>query len=159
MPKTYSDIRLLVNNVKFFVDGNFQFNMSAPANSVESVVQNVLNILDTKLGTQPLQRSFGLDQSWIGLPGNLGTLQAQVAMVLAISIWEPRFSATKIQFSLNTSDILQGVYSVFIEGVVNLDLMITQQLFSGPANAPVWVLDAPFDGTSIPTAQQETLTL
>jgi phage baseplate assembly protein W len=159
MPQqVFANISALVAGRTFFVDGDFQWDMSAPDQSVEAVLQNVYNILSTPIGSQPLQRAFGLEMVWIGQPGNIGTLQARVAMLLAISLWEPRAEVNAIVFELNTNDLLNGVYTVQLQLTINLDNQLRQNISAGPPLSNTWVLDAPFD-YSLPTAQYEELNL
>jgi hypothetical protein len=85
-------------------------------------------------------------------------MQGRIAALLSISLWEPRAKIRNLQFVLNPSDLMGGRYSVKLEIEVDLSQVLQTILFLPPAPAPVWVLDAPFDG-SYPTAQQEVVTI
>jgi hypothetical protein len=85
-------------------------------------------------------------------------MQAKVAAYIAISLWEPRALVKDLQFVLNAVDIMNGRYSIRLEIEVNLGSTLQTILFTPPAPQPVWVLDAPFDGT-YPSAQLETITI
>jgi phage baseplate assembly protein W len=137
----------VVGNRQWIIDGAFQFDWTAPAGSVEEVLQNVWNIIVTPLGSQPLFRLFGSDMSWIDGPGNLQFMQARVAFLTALSIWEPRAKVQNISFGLDPAGVMAGVYSLSLVVEVDLSLPITQTLYSGPPPPPVWTIDGPIGGT------------
>ena len=152
--KNYS---ALVNGKKWISDGAFQFDFTAPANSVQEVLQNVFNIIATPLGSQPLFRIFGCDQSWIDSPGNIAQMQAKTAFLLSVSLWEPRAKITSIKFGLDPTDYVAGAYALFLELEVDLSRSIVQSLVLPPSTTPTWVIDGPVGGELV--AQEETLTL
>jgi len=154
----FKQFSTIIGNKSYLDNGNFQWDMTVHENSVELVMSNVFNILCTPYGTQPLLRTFGLSSSWIDQPGSIGLMQAKIAALLSISLWEPRAIVRDFEFFLNPSDIMAGLYSVAIEIEVDLRQTVQTILFAPPAPASVWVLDAPFDA-SYPTPQQETITL
>lgn len=155
----YRQFSVLVGGKQYLIGGNFQWDWNVKANSVELVLSNVFNTLCTPYGSQPLLRVFGLSQAWIDQPGSREIMQGKVATLLAVSLWEPRAVVKNMQFVLNTTDIMAGRYSLSLELEVNLTQALQEILFSPPAPQPVWVLDAPFDGVSYPTPQQETITV
>jgi phage baseplate assembly protein W len=155
----YKSFSAFAGNTKYLVDGAFQWDMEVLENSVELVLSNVFNILATPFGTQPLLRAFGLSMRWIDQPGSLGIMQARTAALLSISIWEPRAHVRALDFILNPGDVMAGIYDVRIELEVDLSLPVNTALFAPPAPVNTWVLDAPFDGVTVPTAMQELLTL
>jgi phage baseplate assembly protein W len=154
----YKQFSVLTGGKEYLIGGNFQWDWGVQANSVELVLSDVFNILCTPYGTQPLLRTFGLAQSWIDQPGSQGLMQGKIAALLAVSLWEPRAKLKNMQFVLNPSDIMGGRYSLHLGIEVDLTQELQTLFFAPPAPQPVWVLDAPFDGT-YPTAQQETITI
>lgn len=154
----FKQFSVLVGSTEYLIDGNFQWDWTVQANSVELVLSNVFNTLCTPYGSQPLLRTFGLSQAWIDQPGSRGLMQAKIASVLAVSIWEPRAVIKNLEFVLNATDITNGRYSIKLEIEVDLAQVLQTILYSPPAPSEVWVLDAPFDG-SYPTAQQEVITI
>jgi phage baseplate assembly protein W len=137
----------LVNGKTWIVDGAFQFDFDAPAGSVQEVMQNVFNIIQTPLGTQVLLRLFGSDQNWIDAPGNVQMMQARTAFLLSLNMWEPRAKVTKIKFSLDPTSVMAGVYTLYFE--LNIDLkatLIPTLVVLPPSNEPVWVIDGPIGG-------------
>src|ERR1700752_1191594 len=119
---TLSSFTVLVGNQLWDLGGDFQFDFNITAGSVGEVLQNLYNTLQTRLGMQRLQRSFGLDMTWIDMPGNLATLQGEIAVLKHCSYWEPRATFKKIQFNLDPVSVLAGIYSLYVELEINLDL-------------------------------------
>ena len=156
---TLSSFTALVGNQLWDLGGNFQFDFNARAGSVEEVLQNIYNTFQVRLGMQRLQRSFGLDMSWIDMPGNIATLQGQVAVLKHCSYWEPRATFTKIQFTLDPVSVIAGVYALHVELDIDLDLQITSVLYAPPVAETVWVIDGPLDGVTLPTVSQKSLTV
>ena len=111
----FKQFSTIIGNKSYLDNGNFQWDMTVHENSVELVMSNVFNILCTPYGTQPLLRTFGLSSSWIDQPGSIGLMQAKIAALLSISLWEPRAIVRDLEFFLNPSDIMAGLYSVAIE--------------------------------------------
>jgi phage baseplate assembly protein W len=157
MPNPIKSYSTIVNGRTWIVDGAFQFDWTTPAGSVEEVLQNVWNIIQTPLGSQPLFRLFGSDQNWIDAPGNLQWLQARVAFLTAIKFWEPRAKVTNIRFELDSGDVMAGVYRLSLTVEVDLTLPIAQSLYNAPPSPPWWVIDGPIGGTL--AVQQESITV
>src|SRR6516162_1082301 len=160
MPSTLqiSNFTALVGNRLWNLEGDFQFDFDVTANTVDEVLQNIFNTMQVRYGTQRLQRTFGLEMDFIDQPGNFATLQMQVAVLNAVSYWEPRAKFNVIQFSLDPTTIIAGVYSFYCELSINLDVQLNTALYSPAPPAPVWVIDGPLDGTpNAATAQLETL--
>lgn len=147
MPNPIRSFSAVVGNRQWIIDGAFQFDWTTPANSIEEVLQNVWNIIQTPLGSQPLFRLFGSDQTWIDGPGNLQFMQARVAFLTAIRFWEPRAKATQIKFALDPTNVIAGVYRLSLVIEVDLSLPIAQSLYNAPPSPPVWTIDGPVGGT------------
>jgi phage baseplate assembly protein W len=158
MARHLSSITILFQGRQWVTNGNFQFDMNRPAGTVGEVLQNVLNILSTPLGSQVLLRTFGMSQLWIDQPGSVGQFQARTAALLCIGLWEPRAKVVACDFILDTDNVMAGNYSLYLEIEIDLSTTVTAILYTAPAEAPIWVLDAPFDGT-VPTVQQESLNI
>jgi phage baseplate assembly protein W len=157
---TLSSFVVKVGEQLWDLGSDFQFDFDVQAGTVGEVLQNVYNVVSTRLGTQRLQRTFGLDQSFIDMPGNIATLQAQVAMLRDVSYWEPRAVFSKIQFTLDPTAVLAGVYRLYAELDINLDPTYALQLFKPPGEQLTWIIDGPMDGTpDAATAQLENVTL
>jgi phage baseplate assembly protein W len=156
-----SSITILAQGRQWVSNGNFQFSFDYRANTVGEVLQNVLNVLSTPLGSQILLRAFGMDQHWVDQPGSVGQFQARTAALLSIGLWEPRARVIACDFILETENVLAGGYNLFLEIEVNITSTVETQVFSAPPAAPIYVLDAPFaaDGSTLPYVQSETLSI
>jgi phage baseplate assembly protein W len=161
MSQKISNLTVLVGGTEWIVTGAYQFDINVRDNTVEAVLGNVYNILQTPLGSQVLLRAFGIDQRWIDQPGNIGQFQARTAALLAIGLWEPRAKVIACDFGLDTANVLAGNYTLYLELEIDLTRAVASALYSAPSAAPVWVLDAPFDpnGATVPTVQSEVLNI
>jgi phage baseplate assembly protein W len=153
-----SNFTALVGNELWNLSGAVQFDFNVTPNSVESVLLNLFEIFSVPLGSQPYQRAFGCDISWIDSPGNLAQFQAQTAFLLAASKWEPRATFNKIQFTLDPTDVMAGVYSLYVELTINLDATITSNLFSLIEPFNTWVISNPMNAQPV-VVDQENLTI
>jgi phage baseplate assembly protein W len=153
-----SNFTALVGNTLWDLGGSFQFDFNATPNSVEEVLQNLYNIWSVPLYSQPYLRAFGNDVSWIDAPANIAQLQMQVAFLLACTKWEPRAKFTNIQFIMNTTGAIAGLYSLHVVLEIDLSIQIQNNLFSGPAPSLSWVIDNAMDGSE-PSVKDETLLL
>lgn len=69
------------------------------AEEVKSVMQAIKIILTTPKGTVPLYRDFGVDMSFLDLPGPGAEQMARAEIREAIEQWEPRATVKSITFS------------------------------------------------------------
>ncbi len=153
-----SNFTALVGNTLWNLNGAAQFDFNATPNSVESILLNIYEIWSVPLGSQVLQRSFGNDVSWIDAPGNIAQFQAQTAFLLAVSKWEPRAKFNKIQFSLDTTDVMAGVYSLYVELEIDLTATINMQILGAPTPASTWVINNDMTGT-LPDVELDNVTI
>jgi phage baseplate assembly protein W len=153
-----SNFTALVGNELWRLNGNFQFQFDVTPNSVLEVLQNVYECFSVPIGSQPYQRAFGIAVDWIDSPGNLAQFQAQTAFLLSVSKWEPRATFNKIQFTLDPTDVMAGVYSLYVELTINLDAAITSNLFSLIEPFTTWTISNPMTGSPV-VIDQENLTI
>ena len=153
-----SNFTALVGNELWNLGGSFQFDFNVTPNSVEEVLSNLYEIFSVPIGSQPYQRAFGCDVSWIDSPGNLAQFQAQTAFLLGASKWEPRATFNKIQFTLDPTSVMAGVYSLYVELTINLDATITTNLFSLIEPFQTWTISNNMDGSPV-IVDQENLTV
>ncbi len=158
MPFALSSFTALVGNTLWDLGGSFQFDFNVKPNSIAEVLQNIYEVFSVPLGSQVLQRSFGNDVSWIDAPGNIAQFQAQTAFLLAVSKWEPRAKFKKIQFSLDTTDVMAGVYSLYVELEIDLSVSINTQILGAPIPASTWVINNDMAGT-VPDVELDNVTI
>jgi len=70
----------------------------APASKTEEIVQNVRILLTTLQGTVPLNRSIGIDASFLDEPLPLAKVQLTSAIIEAVAFYEPRVSVERVEF-------------------------------------------------------------
>lgn len=92
-------------------------NIAYGATGVVEIIQNVRMIITTRKRTQPLDRDFGLEYSFLDSPIN--TVQAKISQELfeAIRRYEPRAIVKEIKYNDYRQDPLVGkiVPAVVIE--------------------------------------------
>ncbi len=64
----------------------------------KSILQNIALILNTRKGTVPLYRGFGLDMSFVDKPPAIAEALARSAIVEAVENFEPRAKVLNIDF-------------------------------------------------------------
>lgn len=79
----------------------------APQTEEEEILQNVRTILATRVGTVPLHRDFGLTWEHIDMPLLVSQSQMMVAIVDAITEFEPRAKVRSVTF--DESDAVEGI--------------------------------------------------
>ncbi|GAA5097394.1 GPW/gp25 family protein [Wohlfahrtiimonas larvae] len=100
----------------------------------EHIQQSILDILTTRLGTRVMRRDYGsLLPDLVDKPSNDETMmQMMSATVIALAVWEPRITATFVNFTETT---MQGVLNIELEATIkesNEMFSMNQQLFSNP---------------------------
>lgn len=81
----------------------------APETEALEILQNVRTILRTRIGTVPLDRSFGITWEHIDKPLPVAKMLMQVAVIDAIAEFEPRAEVKSVEFEEDTEDAMQGV--------------------------------------------------
>lgn len=100
----------------------------------EHIVQSILDILTTRIGSRIMRRDYGsLLPDLVDKPSNDETMmQMMSATVIALAVWEPRITATFVNFSETN---MQGVLNIELEAMIkesNEMFSMNQQLFSNP---------------------------
>jgi len=86
------------------IDGAVDF---APKTEIEEILQNVRTILNTRIGSVPLDRDFGISWDMVDAPVNVAKSQLMVAVIDAITEYEPRAKVQEVKFE--DSDAVEGV--------------------------------------------------
>lgn len=73
--------------------------------TIRGILRNVLNILQTKKGTCPLYRDFGVDTSFVDKPVNSVPPLIRAVIREAIEEYEPRVRVDTIDFIQDTQNI------------------------------------------------------
>src|ERR1700759_2736845 len=108
-----ASLNLSVGGKTYLVNNDWQYDFDVPYNSVEMVLQNIIETITTPLGSLVFFRSYGTDWSLIDQPGNPGSMQAQVAVLQACARWEPRAKFLQILLTpASAENLLAGVYDL-----------------------------------------------
>ena len=83
------------------------------ATGLAEILQNVRTILMTPKGSQQMDRSFGMDMSYIDMPMNLVINQLISAAMVALTEFEPRVQLVDLAF--DTSDSIDGHLGVAVK--------------------------------------------
>ena len=70
----------------------------APSSEREEVVQNIGTILQTSVGTVPLDRDFGLSASPVDLPTAAAQAKLTVEIIAKVQRYEPRVKVTRVTY-------------------------------------------------------------
>ena len=81
----------------------------APGSEEEEIVQNVRTILATRVGTVPLDRSFGLSWEYLDKPLPVARALIQAEVIEAITRYEPRANIETVDFQESESDAMGGI--------------------------------------------------
>lgn len=85
------------------------------SDTVKSVVQNITLLLNTKKGTVPMYREFGLPMEFIDKPMDVAETMAALEISEAIEEFEPR-AALK---DLTITETKEGKMAVIVEVTIN----------------------------------------
>lgn len=85
------------------LDGAVDF---APASTTAEILQNVRTILNTRLGTVPLARDFGISWEHVDKPLPVAKTLMQGAVIDAITEFEPRARVDAVAFD---GDGMEGI--------------------------------------------------
>ena len=87
---------------KVMLDGSVDF---APQSEVAEILQNVRTILNTRIGTVPLARDFGVSWEHVDKPYPM----MSSAVVDAIEEFEPRARVESVEFEESEETAMDGI--------------------------------------------------
>lgn len=73
------------------------------ATGIEEILQNITVILTTPKGSVTLDRSFGIDMSFLDLPLEISENICTTQIIEAIQDYEPRVEVTKVSYEKDHS--------------------------------------------------------
>jgi phage baseplate assembly protein W len=68
------------------------------ATGLTEIIQNIRNILATPKGSLPLDREFGLDQTFLDVPQPIAQVKAVPEIIEAVEKYEPRVKVTSVEW-------------------------------------------------------------
>lgn len=86
------------------LDGAVDF---APPTEVHEILQNIRTILNTRIGSVPLDRDFGISWEHLDKPVQVAKTRMMVDVIDAIEKHEPRAKVREVKFE--NSDAAEGI--------------------------------------------------
>lgn len=74
-----------------------EFNVRGEIPEIEDIIRCVTNLIMTPAGTVPLDRDFGIDQSFLGLPIDVAQNIFAVEIIDKAEKYEPRINITEVE--------------------------------------------------------------
>jgi phage baseplate assembly protein W len=78
-----------------------EFNVRGEIPVVEDILRCLRNLILTPVGTVPLDRDFGIDQSILGLPIDVAQSLLAVEIIDKVDRYEPRVSVSEVELTAN----------------------------------------------------------
>ena len=76
-----------------------EFNVRGEIPVTEEILRCIRNLIMTPVGTVPLDRDFGIDQSILGLPIDAAQSLLAVEIIDKVERYEPRVSVTEVELT------------------------------------------------------------
>lgn len=80
----------------------------APDSTVNEILQNIRTILNTRVGTVPLDRDFGISWDAVDEPIPIAQARLRMAVIQAINRYEPRAKVESVQLRESMEDTMDG---------------------------------------------------
>ncbi len=81
----------------------------APESVTAEILQNVRTIIQTRLGTVPLFRDFGLTWEHVDKPIHISRALLKAEIIEAVERWEPRAQIDEVEFEEDSTDAMEGL--------------------------------------------------
>lgn len=78
-----------------------EFNVRGEIPEAEEILRCIRNLIMTPVGTVPLDRDFGIDQSILGLPIDAAQSLLAVEIIDKVERYEPRVSVSEVELIAN----------------------------------------------------------
>lgn len=78
-----------------------EFNIRGEMEEQEDIIRCLRNLIMTPAGTVPLDRDFGLDQSFLGYPIDVAQNLLAIEIIDKVARYEPRASVSEVELSGN----------------------------------------------------------
>lgn len=78
-----------------------EFNVRGEIPEAEEILRCIRNLIMTPVGTVPLNRDFGIDQSILGLPIDAAQSLLAVEIIDKVERYEPRVSVSEVELTAN----------------------------------------------------------
>lgn len=81
----------------------------APKDEVSEILQNVRTIINTRIGTVPLDRDFGVSWDHVDKPIAVARAAMIEEVIEAVHEYEPRATIRSVNFEETEEDAMEGV--------------------------------------------------
>ena len=81
-----------------------------PQTIIEEILQNVSVLLTTVVGSVPLDRSLGLNATFIDNPAQKAMMKLAVFALQTVQDYEPRVEVMEIDFIPDLDDAMEGLF-------------------------------------------------
>lgn len=98
-----------------FSEAGYRFGLSG----IDEIVQNVKVILNTRKGSVPLDRDFGVDWSIVDKPTTMAFQKLRINIVKTIEKYEPRVKVKTVEI-MPDEMIMDGIFKVRLRIKINL---------------------------------------
>lgn len=78
-----------------------EFNIRGKMEEQEDIIRYLQNLIMTPAGTVPLDRDFGLDQSFLGYSIDVAQNLLAIEIIEKVARYEPRASVSEVELSSN----------------------------------------------------------
>lgn len=92
----------------YTVDTTTEWHQQYGATSITAILQNVRNILSTTRGTVPLDRTFGIRQTFLDKPQAEAMALFTGEVIAEVEKQEPRVRVLRVEFAPRTNDAADG---------------------------------------------------
>lgn len=92
----------------YTVDTTTEWQQQYGATSITAILQNVRNILSTTCGTVPLDRTFGIRQTYLDKPQAEAMALFTGEVIAEVEKQEPRVRVLRVEFAPRTNDAADG---------------------------------------------------
>lgn len=80
-----------------------EFNIRGEMEEQEDIVRCLRNLLMTPAGTVPLDRDFGIDQSFLGHPIEVAQNLLAIEVIEKVARYEPRASISEVELAADAA--------------------------------------------------------
>lgn len=80
-----------------------EFNIRGVLEEQEDILRCLRNLIMTPAGTVPLDRDFGIDQSFLGQPINIARSLVAVEIIDKVDRYEPRVSILEVDLAADAT--------------------------------------------------------
>lgn len=85
-------------------------NIESEDEVAEDIIQCLRTLYSTVAGTQPMDRDFGIDASFIGMPADVVQNQYALEIIEKTEIYEPRVEVSEVTFVVDGDVLIPTIH-------------------------------------------------